>query len=388
MSKRKIIIISAGRSDIYRFLPIINELNNSNKAKIFIYLSQSYNNKDFGNFKNELKNFRILNNYSKKKYFNDNAFSMINNLNIDIKNLSRNVLKIKPDLILIMGDRYEMILGPIISIPNNIPLIHFFGGAVTEGAAIDELTRHALTKMSHFHFVLLKKYKKRLLQLGEERWRIKSIGLPSLSKNFNFKKIKINDLSKKFNFDFLKPFMLVTFHPVTAELRFINNQINSLIKAIKVSKMNAIVTYPNSDPKYNSILNKLKKNLKNKKKYLLINNLGEKTLFSLMKKAKLILGNSSSGIVEAATFKTPVINVGTRQNGKVKPNNVIDVDYDYKSILKGIKKSQSKEFLRRIKNIQNPYKANITTKKIANLIINLKINDNLIRKKFIDLNII
>ena len=107
-----------------------------------------------------------------------------------------------------------------------------------------------------------------------------------------------------------------------------------------------------------------------------------------MKKAKLILGNSSSGIVEAATFKTPVINVGTRQNGKVKPNNVIDVDYDYKSILKGIKKSQSKEFLRRIKNIQNPYKANITTKKIANLIINLKINDNLIRKKFIDLNII
>jgi len=387
MSKRKIIIISAGRSDIYRFLPIINELNNSKKAKIFIYLSQTYNNKDFGNFKNVLKNFCILNNYSKKKYFNDNAHNMINNLNIDIKNLSKNVLKIKPDLILIMGDRYEMILGPIISIPNNIPLIHFFGGAVTEGAAIDELTRHALTKMSHFHFVLLKKYKERLLQLGEESWRIKSVGLPSLSKKFNFKNNKINDLSKKFNFDLLKPFMLVTFHPVTAELGFINTQINSLIKAIKVSKMNAIVTYPNSDPKYNSILNKLKKNLKNKKKYLLINNLGEKSLFSLMKKAKLILGNSSSGIVEAATFKTPVINVGTRQNGKVKPNNVIDVDYDYKSILKAIKKSQSREFLRRIKNIQNPYKSNITTKKIANLIINLKINDNLIRKKFIDLNI-
>lgn len=388
MNKKKILVISAGRSDFYRFLPIVKELHLSSKAKVFVYLSQTYNNKIFGEIDTNIKKkFNFLKNFSKKKYFQDNAYNMINNLSIDAKILSKHILTLNPDLILIMGDRYEMLLGPIVSIPNNIPLIHFFGGAITEGAAIDELTRHALSKMSHYHFVLINKYKNRLCQLGEESWRIKTIGLPTLSKKVYSKNTKeIKFLSKKYNFNFLLPFMLVTFHPVTSELKLIDFQIKSLIKAIKISNINAVITYPNSDPKYDFILRKLKINFKDKTKYLLINNLGEKNYFSLMKKSCCVLGNSSSGIVEAASFRVPVINIGSRQNGKFKPINIIDVSYDYQNILKGIKKALSEKFKKKLKRLKNPYNSKISVNKIVKMIINLKIDDKLIKKKFIDLN--
>lgn len=386
MSKKKnFIVISAGRSDYYRYFPIINEMQKKRKANIYIYITQFYNNKTFGSLKRQIKkNFKYLPNYGSGGCYGDSAENMVKNLNLDIRILSKHVSKLKPDFILLMGDRYEMMLGPIVSIPHNIPVIHLFGGAVTEGA-IDELFRHALTKMSHFHLVLLDRYKKRLHQLGEEKWRVKKIGMPSL---WNISKIKKNNLSvlgKNFNFDFSKPFMLATFHPVTLEIKELKNQINSLIKAIKLSKINAVVTYPNSDPKFNIIIKMYKREFKDKKKYLLVKNLGEENYFSLMCHAKLMLGNSSSGIVESPTFKIPAINVGTRQDGKYKASNVINTNYDHLNILKAIKKSMQKKFVKKLKKIKNPYKSTISPKKIARIILNLKVNDKLLRKKFLDL---
>lgn len=383
--KKKFIIISAGRSDYYRYFPIINELNKSKKAKIYIYPAQYYNNKTFGNLKNEIKaNFKLLENNSKKSFSGDLPKDVIKNFLIDANFLSFHIKKLCPDFIIIMGDRYEMMLGPLISLPYNIPLIHFYGGAVTEGAT-DELSRHALTKMSHFHFVLINKYKKRLIQLGEESWRIKSIGMLSLK---NISKIRKNNMIKlniKYGFDFSKPFMLVTFHPVTIELKNLKNQINSIIKAIKLSKINAVITYPNSDTNFNLIIKNFRESLKEKKKYLFVKNLGENNYYTLMKKAKFMLGNSSSGIVESASFNLPVVNIGTRQDGKLKPINVIDTDYDTSSILKAITKCKKNSFLQKIRNIKNPYKSKLNASKITKIILNLKVNDKMLRKRFIDL---
>ena len=166
--KKKILVISAGRSDYDRFYPIINNLQKSNKAKLFLYLTQAYYNKVFGNsIKIIKKKFKVLKKNFSANHFNDSPYQMIKNLCLDLNCLSGHVKKVKPDIILIMGDRYEMLIGPLVAIPNNIPTFHFFGGAITEGA-IDELVRHSITKMSHYHFVLLNEYKKRLHQLGEE----------------------------------------------------------------------------------------------------------------------------------------------------------------------------------------------------------------------------
>ena len=382
--KKKIFIISAGRSDYDRYYPIISSLKKTKKAELLIYLTYQNYNKIFSNNVSEIKKeFKVLNNPTRSKNFGDGAFQMIKNLSHDLEKLSYHIKIKKPDIIIIMGDRYEMLLGPLAAIPFNRPTVHFFGGAVTEGA-IDEMIRHGLTKMSHIHFVLLNIYKKRLLNLGEENWRIKVIGMPSLNRKkiLKTKYIEKNDILKRF---INKPFALVTYHPVTLEINQISKQVNSLIRAIKRSKLNAVITYPNSDPKFNSIIRLFKKNFKHSKKILFIKSAGENRYFNLMHHAKLMLGNSSSGIVEAASFKLPVVNIGSRQSGKFKPKNVIDTGYHYKEIHNGIKKALSKSFKKSINKLNNPYESKISTTEIAKMILGIKKNEKLIKKKFKDL---
>lgn len=382
--KKKFIAISAGRSDYDRFYPLLTDLKKSSKAKLFIYLTQANYNDTFGSDIKMIKQeFNVLHNNRKNKNFKDSPYEMIQNLSLDISHLSKHIKKIKPDVILVMGDRYEMLVGPLSAIPFNIPVVHFFGGAITEGA-IDELVRHSISKMSHYHFVLLEKYRRRLQNLGEENWRIKTIGMPTLNKKINLKIKTPIRLNFKSNFDFEKPFMILTFHPVTLELKYLTKQVNELIKAIKISKLNVVLTYPNPDPKFNEIIKIFKKQFKNNKKFLILKSAGEKNYFKLMKKAKLMIGNSSSGIVEAASFKLPVVNIGSRQTGKFKPKNVIDTNYNHKKILSSISKALSKNFKKKIKNLKNPYESKINVNKITKILIKLSKSKKLIKKRFID----
>ncbi len=382
--KKKILVISAGRSDYGRLYPIIDNLQKTKKVKLFLYLTRAHDNKVLGYTANDIKKkFKVIKKKITFSNFNDSPFQMIQNLCLDLNFLSNHVRKIKPDVIIISGDRYEMLIGPLVAIPNNIPTFHFFGGAITEGA-IDELIRHSITKMSHYHFVLLNEYKRRLYQLGEETWRVKSIGMPSLINMKLFKTENIMKMSRCLKFDLRRPFMIVTYHPVTLELQSIKFQINSLVRAIKKSNLNAIVTYPNADPKFGEIIKILKSKLKDKNKFLLVKNLGDKNYFGLMKYAKLILGNSSSGIVEAPSFNLPVVNVGSRQDGKFKPKNIINTGYSYKEILKGIKKALNNNFRKKLSKLKNPYEPKTNIKKIINMILNIKIEDKLLRKKFIN----
>ena len=380
--KKKIIYISAGRSDFDRMYLILNEINLSKKADLNIFLAAPYFNKTFKYNINEInKKFKVLNSKRNLKIFEDSPFQAIKNLSHDVSDLKNFVDKIKPDLRIIAGDRYDTLSGAVVSIPYNIPIIHFFGGAITEGAS-DELVRHGITKMSHLHYVLLKEYADRLKRMGEEKWRIKQIGMPNLNNKLklNFKNKK--ELSSELKFNINEPFALITFHPVTLDLKNTTKQVKNLIRAIKYTDLNVIITYPNSDVKFNEIIKLYKKNFKNSHKLLITHSLGEKKYFNLMKYAKFILGNSSSGIVEAASFKLPAINLGDRQKGKYFPINVINSGYDYQDILRAIKKVNTKSFQKRIKKMKNPYFSKLSYKKIAENILKLKIDQKLIKKKF------
>jgi GDP/UDP-N,N'-diacetylbacillosamine 2-epimerase (hydrolysing) len=375
--KKKILIISVGRSDYDRYLPILSALHKSKKTKLSLFLASAHYNKKLGHTANYVdKKFNII---KGNFFFKDH--DMIYNFSQDLKFLSSRIKKLKPDLLIVLGDRYEMLLGPIIAAPKNIPVIHFYGGAVTEGA-IDELVRHAITKMSHFHFVVLEQYRKRLIQLGEEKWRVKNIGLHQIEKLKSSQKT-IFDLNKKYNFNFSKPYALMTFHPITLELSKLKIQFMSLIKAIKLSQINVVITYPNADPKYNTIISLINKNFKNKKKYKIIKNLGTDYYSTVMQNSQFIIGNSSSGIVESASFKIPCINIGTRQDGKHKPQNIINVSCNYKAIVKAINNVRKPSFMKKIKNIKNPYESKISTKKLVDLILKIKNTDKVLRKKFI-----
>jgi len=381
MKKQKIIIISVGRSDYDRYYPILDELNKSKKVELFIFATKAHQDLLFGKTINFIdKKFKIL----KKKYKGIRNDDLLVSLSEDLIFLNNQIKKIQPNKIIVLGDRYEMLLGPIIAIPKNIPIIHIFGGAVTEGA-IDELVRHAITKMSHYHLVLLEDYKKRLLQMGEESWRIKIIGLHELNYKKKILPLSRKYLSKKFRFDFSKPYCLLTFHPVTLELDRLEFQLNNLFRALKKIKSNIVVTYPNADPQHGKIINLYNKFFSNKKNYLIVKNLGMKNYVSILKNCEFVIGNSSSGIVEAGSFKKPAINIGSRQEGKFKPINVIDSKYTELSIINSIKKANTYQFKNKIKNMNNPYESKVSIKKVVNYITKLKVNDKLLRKKFINL---
>ena len=377
---KNVIIISAGRSDYDRFYPIINSLNKSKILKIYLYLTRDHYSKKYGNtFKYVDKKFRILKNNIKK-------FSRLklDEFVEDLFNLSKNIKKIKPKIIIVMGDRYEMLLGPLISIPSKIPVIHFYGGAVTEGSS-DELVRHAITKMSHFHFVAVNDYKKRLLQLGEENWRIKKIGVLSLEKIKKFKFLNKKELSKKLNFNFNSPYALMTYHPNTHELEIIEKTMYSIKKAAEINKIKLVITYPNSDLKNETVIKFIKKNFNNKINYKIIKNCGYSNFLNIAKNSEFLIGNSSAGIVEAASLKIPSINIGTRQDGKVKPLNVIDVKYGANEISKAIRKIKKQSFKQVLKNLKNPYECSFTPDDISKTIIRLIKRKNLLKKKFINL---
>lgn len=381
MKKFKGIIISAARSDYDRYVPILNDINKNSRLRTHLFLTKDHLNPKYGktkNFVNRKYNL-IFNNY-KEKEFDKNQ---ITNLSDDLSFLSKKLIEIKPNFIIILGDRYEMLLGSLIAIPKKLPTFHFFGGSVTEGSS-DELVRHAITKMSHLHFVAHEKYKKRLLQMGEERWRIFNIGVPSLSKIKSMKFDTKNDLEKKYKFNFYKPFALLTYHPTSAETEDLKTNLNIIAQAIKKEKLNLVVTYPNADLGNEKIIKYFNSKFNDREKYLIIKNCGQDNYLNIANHSKLIIGNSSSGIVEAASIKTPVINLGTRQKGKIAPKNVINCDFNVKNILKILKKIKTKSYANMLSNINNPYEKKIKDGFISTVIVKALQNKNILKKKFMD----
>ena len=303
-------------------------------------------------------------------------------MSLEIKKIASILKKVKPDLIFVLGDRYEMLSAPIAALPYNIPIIHLYGGAITEGA-IDESIRHSITKLSHFHLVAHSDYKRRIEQLGEESWRIKNIGIPEI--NLMKKQImKKNDISKIIGLDLKKRTMLVTFHPVTKEPNLIRKHVRILINTIKKTQLQTILTYPNSDLGFQEIIKGYKSLINEYKNIKIVKNAGLKLYTNLMMHCDVMLGNSSSGIVEASSFKLPVVNIGDRQKGKIKPGNVIDSKFNEKSIDQAIKLAFSKSFQNKVSKIKNPYEKKINLPKVINNVITISKKKNFIRKKFYD----
>ncbi len=377
MKKKKIFIFSVGRSDYDRYFPIINELHVSKKTQVYLLLSKSHYLEKLGStYKSIEKKFKTLKN-NKMKSGND----LVERFSYDILYIRKNIKKYMPDMIIVLGDRYEMLAAPISAAPFRIPVIHLYGGAVTEGASLDELSRHAITKLSHSHYVLHEKYKQRIINsLGEEKWRVKTVGMHALSEMSNLKLFHKKQIEKKFNLR-KKNFILITLHSETINLEQIKKHLKILFNSIKKLPFEVIITYPNADPEHIKIINYINKLKENHENFKVIKNCGRKLYYSLMKHTKLMIGNTSSGIVEAASFRKPVINLGIRQTGKIKPKNVIDCKITLKSINIALKTALSEKFTKSISRIDNPYKPKIPLKKFCKLIINTKLDKKFIRKK-------
>ncbi len=293
--------------------------------------------------------------------------------------------ELKPDMIVVLGDRYEIFSAASSAMIANIPVIHLHGGEITEGA-FDEAIRHSITKMSHLHFTATNEYKNRVIQLGEHPKRVFNVGGMGIE---NIKRLKLLDKSefeKSIDFKLNRRNILVTFHPVTLETATAQEQFNQLLKAIdKLEDTNIIFTKANSDTD-GRIINKMidKYVSKNKAKAVSFTSLGQLRYLSALQYIDAAVGNSSSGLIEAPSFKIGTINIGDRQKGRIKAKSVIDCKPYKKNISDSFDKLYSKKFQEVLKDVVNPYGDGCASKKIIKELKSINLDD-LLKKSFYDL---
>jgi GDP/UDP-N,N'-diacetylbacillosamine 2-epimerase (hydrolysing) len=375
---KKILIITERRADFSRFKPIIKLIQKDKKLDYQLIVTGLHLVKKYGYTINEINKdkFKI---FSKFKMFDNEYFikndgaEMVRAIGKVFLNISHLLKKTKPDLILSGFDIAANFAISVAGAHMNIPVAHIQGGEVS--GTIDESIRHATSKFSNFHFTANKETKNRLIKLGEIPKNIFPVGCPSidalLSENLINKKL----IKKKFKIDLDETFLVVIQHPVTSEQDTLS-QINKTLSVIKNSKMQHLVVFPNNDSGSKKILQEIKKTNLN---YVPTLTLSEYR--TLLSGKMILLGNSSSGIHEAASFKVPVINIGSRQSGRFKPTNVVNVNYSKKEIKKAIKKVKGQNFYKKIKNIKNPYGDGKSALKIIKIIKKLDLQNFDTQKK-------
>ena len=368
MKKKKIFSLTTSRSDYGLLRQLYLELKKSKYFNFTVLASGMHLNKNYGLSIREVEkdNFKLK--IIKQKNVKSDKNSILKSISNDISNYSKLLIEERPDFFIVLGDRFE-ILGAVISCYfNNIPIIHLHGGEKTEGS-YDDITRHVVTKYSTYHLVSHLQYKKRVIQLGENPNNVFVTGPLAIDSIKNTKFRTKTYLEKCYNFKFRAKNILVTYHPITNDPIQTKKEIISLISFLKKQKEIFIIfTFPNLDLFSNSVIDKINKFVKNNTNSIIIKSFGQKNYFSTLRYVDCVIGNSSSGVIEVPFFKIPTINIGNRQEGRLKSISIIDSNYDQKSIENSFKKAYSKTFLNKIKLNQNLYTNNKVSKNMLNVL--------------------
>jgi len=295
--------------------------------------------------------------------------------------------RLRPDIAVVLGDRFEILSAVAAATPFRLPVAHIHGGEVTEGV-MDDLFRHAITKMSHIHFTATDEYKKKVIQMGELPENVFCFGAPGLDNIYKLDLIDKEELYQELGLPFETKVGVVTYHPVTLEKGTAELQISELLQALRsFPDIYWVFTLPNADTG-GRIIAKLINNFarNNPDKGKVFTSLGRVRYLSLLKHASVMVGNSSSGIIEAPSFELPVVNVGDRQRGRVRAQNVIDVlDCKEEAIALAVDKAISSVFKASLKGLKNPYGNGIASAKIVKNLKTIPLSEKLIKKRFYEI---
>ncbi len=383
---KRLAVITVGRSDFGIYLPILRRLATSKKISFEIYAGGMHLSPQHGMTVRHIERtgFHVAEQVQVLTS-SDSPEGIGISMGLGTMNFAQTYQRKKPDLIMLIGDRFEMFAAAAAALPFNIPLVHIHGGELTLGA-IDDAIRHSITKLSHLHFVTTEQYRNRVIQLGEEPWRVRQSGAPSLDNLKTFKTIERAELGKLCGLNLATDPILVTYHPVTTAPQAAKAQIAAVLSALaKFEATPIIFTQPNADTNSHVILSEIGHFISQHNNSAVVDNLGTDGFFSMMKIAKVMVGNSSSGLLEAPSFCLPVVNIGRRQEGRVRGENVVDVIDNADDIRRGIDLACSNGFRDKIKNCVNPYLFGNAAEIIVDALEQLEINDKLMRKSFYDL---
>ena len=381
---RTIGVVTVGRSDYGILLPILRRIEAEPELALHLIVSGAHLAPEFGRTVAAIEQDGLaIGDRVTMLLSGDTPEAVAISLGLGTIGFAQALARRRPDLLLVVGDRFEVLAAVSAALPFNIPVAHVHGGEVTAGA-FDDALRHAITKLSHLHFVAMEEYARRVIQMGEEPWRVIVSGAPALDYLQSTPLLEAYTLEAQLGLCLTPPPLLVTYHPVTREPDQTAWQINELLEALKASGLPAIVTAPNADPARSMIASRLAAFATQAPRAWFVPNLGTPVYFSLMARAAAMVGNSSSGIIEAPSLGLPVVNIGTRQHGRVRASNVIDVGYDRQAILEGIRRAVQPEFRDRLKGCLNPYGHGQASDLIVQRLKTIPLDARLTNKRFID----
>ncbi len=382
---RKVCVVTGSRAEYGILRGLIAAIKNDSELELQIIATNQHLSKLQGETYHEIERDGFTISY--KVYMaDDDAPDTPNNT---AKSIGRGICgftdafdALQPDLLLILGDRYEMLAVASTALIYKIPIAHLHGGEITEGA-FDDAIRHAITKMSHLHFTSTEAYRQRVIQLGEQPERVFNVGALGVENVMKTSFMSKEEIEESLDFQMTDNCFLVTYHPVTLSNMSSERQILNLLQALDSYKdYHIIFTYSNSDTNSRIIIQRIQEYVdKNTGRCMFIPSLGQRRYFSALKYMKAVVGNSSSGIIEVPSFGIPTLDIGDRQKGRIKADSVIHCGYSTEDIIIGLKKIVTYGH----KNICNPYYKGGTCDTILNVIKTYSLY-NLLQKHFYDIN--
>lgn len=379
---RTIGVVTVARSDYGIYQPILKKIRRDPDLRLCLYVSGMHLSPEFGRTVEAIEQdgFEIAERVE-TLLSSDSPEGVAKAMGLGTLGFAQAFGRSRPDLLVVLGDRFEMHAAALAALPFKLPVAHIHGGELSLGA-IDDALRHSMTKLSHLHFTSTEEYARRVMRMGEEPWRVTVSGAPGLDNIREISLLNLQEFNSRFKLKLNPGFLLATYHSVTLEYEQAGEQCTALLSALESTGKEILFTEANADSGGRTINRMTQEFAKCHPRTKWVANLGTQGYFSAMALAGAMVGNSSSGIIEAASLKLPVVNIGIRQQGRVRGKNVIDVGYGREEIQAGIVRALSPQFRGTLAAMVNPYGDGRAADKIVKRLKEVSLHERLIHKRF------
>jgi GDP/UDP-N,N'-diacetylbacillosamine 2-epimerase (hydrolysing) len=377
---KKVCVITGSRAEYGLLKPVMEKLRSS-KLEFRLIVSGMHLCHEFGSTYKEIERdgFNIDSRVEMTLSADTNA-AMTKSIGIGIAGMTQALDEINPDVVLVLGDRVEAFAGAVSGAGLNKVVAHIHGGDITRGG-LDDSMRHAITKFAHLHFAATEKSRDRIIRMGENPDRVYTVGAPGLDSIVNANLYRYEELSALLGFSLKKPFVLAVQHPVSTHPDEASNEMRETLEALKAINRTTILIFPNSDSGGRRMIEVIE-SYRSERWLQIVRNIDHAAYLSLLAHTEVLVGNSSSGIIEAPSFHVPVVNIGPRQEGRERSTNVIDVMHDRAAIQKAIEIAlKDAAFKSRVQHCINPYGDGTASQRIVNVLSSFKITPDLTQKQ-------
>ena len=380
---RTIGVVTVGRSDYGHLVPVLAEIRAAPDLALQLFVAGMHLAPTFGLTVREIEadGWPIAERIDMLEP-EDSPEAVAVSTGRGVAGFARAYARHRPDVLVVLGDRFEMLAAAVAALPFNLPVAHIHGGEVTEGA-MDNQIRHAITKLAHLHFASAQDHAHHIAAMGEEPWRIHTVGAPGLDRVRSVAMLSREEVAQALGLPREGPWLLVTFHPVTLEYGDTAAHIDELLAALDKVDGTLVVTYPNADTAGRTIIQRIEEFAARSPRVRLARNLGDRLYLSLLRHADAMVGNSSSGLIEAPSFEFPVVNIGDRQRGRLRGENVVDVGFGREEILHGIEAALAPRFRARLRGMSNPYGDGHAAARIVKFLREVPLDRRLVQKRAI-----